>query len=162
MTRPMWVKQSSAAIAALALVLMAPPGSAQQPPSGGPATLLDRPQVFRTAAATIRVTAVKGLVYPWALAFLPNGDILVTEQSRYTLAILSPAYLASHFADLENVLAEYLGLEKSQRRLLVALREDCTPRLGMRARLWLDMTDDNTLGTDVARLAYELRQRPEV
>ena len=88
MTRPMWVKHSSAAIAALALVLAAPPGSAQQPPSSGPATLFDKPQVFRTAAATIRVTAVKGLVYPWALAFLPSGDILVTEQSRNTLRII--------------------------------------------------------------------------
>src|SRR5213594_2129727 len=88
MTRPMWVKHSSAAIAALALVLAVPPGSAQQPPSSGPATLLDKPQVFRTAAATIRVTAVKGLVYPWALAFLPSGDILVTEQSRNTLRII--------------------------------------------------------------------------
>src|SRR2546426_10648582 len=88
MTRPMWVKHSSAAIAALALVLAAPPGSAQQPPSSSPATLLDKPQVFRTAAATIRVTAVKGLIYPWALAFLPSGDILVTEQSRNTLRII--------------------------------------------------------------------------
>jgi len=88
MTRPMWVKHSSAAIAAGALVLAGPPGSAQQPPSTGPATLLDKPQVFRTAAATIRVTAVKGLIYPWALAFLPSGDILVTEQSRNTLRII--------------------------------------------------------------------------
>src|SRR5712692_4661342 len=93
MTRPMWVKHSSAAIAALALVLVAPPGSAQQPPFSGPATLLDGPQVFRTAAATIRVTALKGLVYPWALAFLPNGDILVTEQGRNTLRIVRKGVL---------------------------------------------------------------------
>jgi glucose/arabinose dehydrogenase len=82
----MWVRHSSAAIAALALVFAAPPGSAQQPPSS--AGLLDKPQVFRTAAATIRVTAIRGFVYPWALAFLPGGDILVTEQSRTTLRIV--------------------------------------------------------------------------
>src|SRR5262245_12889492 len=78
MTRPMWVKFSSATIAALTLASAAPPGSAQQP----------LPQVFRTAAAIIRVTAIKGLVYPWALAFLPGGDILATEQSRNTLRII--------------------------------------------------------------------------
>jgi glucose/arabinose dehydrogenase len=86
MIRPVWV--AHAAITALALVVVAPRGKAQQPPSSGPASLLDTPQVFRTAAAAIRVTAIKGLVYPWALAFLPNDDILVTEQSRNTLRVI--------------------------------------------------------------------------
>src|SRR6266446_2292157 len=54
MTRPMWVKHSSAVIAALALVLVAPAGRAQQLPSSSPPTPLDKPQVLRTAAATIR------------------------------------------------------------------------------------------------------------
>jgi hypothetical protein len=80
------------------------------------------------------------------------------EQSRYTLAVLSPSYLTSNFTELENVMAEHLGLEKSQRRLLAVLREPCTPRLGMRARLCLDMTDDNELELNVQRLIYELRQ----
>jgi len=84
------------------------------------------------------------------------------EQSRYTLAILSPAYLAGHFTELESVLAEHLGLEKSQRRLLCAMREPCTPRLGMRARLWLDMSDDGEFDTNLARLAYELSQAPDL
>jgi len=80
------------------------------------------------------------------------------EQSRYTLAVLSPAYLRSNFAELESVLAEHLGLEQGQRRLLVVVREPCTPRLGMRARLWLDMTDDAELDYGIARLVGELRQ----
>jgi len=84
------------------------------------------------------------------------------QQSRYTLAVLSPVYLESNFTDLENVLAEHLGLEKSQRRLLAILREPCTPRLGMRARLWLDMTDDGEFEMNVARLVYELRQPPDL
>ena len=84
------------------------------------------------------------------------------EQSRYTLAVLSPAYLTSNFTDLENILAEYLGLEKSQRRLLAVLREPCTPRLGMRARLWLDMTEDGDFEMNMARLVYELRQPPDL
>jgi TIR domain len=83
------------------------------------------------------------------------------ERSRYTLAILSPAYLTSNFTELENILAEHLGLEKTQRRLLAVMREDCTPRLGMRARLWLDMSVASECEANVARLVYELRQRPD-
>jgi hypothetical protein len=83
------------------------------------------------------------------------------EQSRYTLAILSPAYLASNFTELENVLAEHLGLEKSQRRLLAIMREPCKPRLDIRARLWLDMTDDGEFETNIARLIHELQQPPD-
>ncbi|HAC62027.1 MAG TPA: hypothetical protein DCF68_00465 [Cyanothece sp. UBA12306] len=80
------------------------------------------------------------------------------EQSRYTLSILSPAYLESNFTDLENVLAEHLGLETSQRRLLAIIRTECTPRLGMRSRLMLDMTDDDDFEMNMERLAYELQQ----
>jgi hypothetical protein len=80
------------------------------------------------------------------------------ESSRYTLAILSPTYLESNFTELENVLAEHIGLEESQRRLLAVMREHCRPRLGLRARLWLDMTDDTELDANIARLIYELRQ----
>ncbi|MDQ3960647.1 MAG: toll/interleukin-1 receptor domain-containing protein, partial [Pseudomonadota bacterium] len=82
------------------------------------------------------------------------------EQSRYTLAVLSPAYLASNFTELENIFAEHLGLEKTQRRLLAVMREDCTPRLSMRTRLWLDMTHDDEFEPSVTRLVYELRQPP--
>lgn len=83
------------------------------------------------------------------------------EQSRYTLAVLTPAYLASNFTNLENVLAEHLGLENSQNRLVAVMRETCKPRLGMRARLWLDMTDDDELVNNLARLARELQQPPD-
>jgi hypothetical protein len=80
------------------------------------------------------------------------------EQSRYTLAILSPAYLQSNFTELENVLADHIGLEQSQYRLLAVMRESCTPRLGMRARLWLDMTDDDSFEMNVIRLVSQLQQ----
>src|SRR5262245_16607210 len=89
MTRPTWLTHSSAVIATLGVMLFAPLGrAAQQPATGNPAFSIDKPQVFKTAAATIRVSPIKGLVYPWALAFLPGGDILVTEQSRNTLRIV--------------------------------------------------------------------------
>jgi len=81
-------------------------------------------------------------------------------QSRYSLAVLTPAYLQSNFAEFENVLAQHLGLEKGQRRLLAIMREECDPELRMRAQLWLDMTDDGELEMNVQRLVYELRQPP--
>ena len=39
------------------------------------------PWIFDTAQARVRVSVVaSGLVHPWSLAFLPNGDILITER----------------------------------------------------------------------------------
>jgi NAD(P)-dependent dehydrogenase (short-subunit alcohol dehydrogenase family) len=92
MKQLMWLKRPSAAIAALVLA-WATLGRAQQPAASNLVGLPDGPQVFRTAAATLRVTALKGLVYPWALAFMPNGDILVTEQGRNTLRIVRTGVL---------------------------------------------------------------------
>ena len=82
------------------------------------------------------------------------------EQSRYTLAVLTPAYLDSNFTELENVLAEHLSMENQERRLLIIMREPCKPRLGLRARLWLDMTDAELFETNVQRLVTELKQPP--
>lgn len=42
----------------------------------------DGPWEFQTYQAKIRVSVItKGLSHPWSLAFLPNGDMLVTERS---------------------------------------------------------------------------------
>ena len=76
----------------------------------------------------------------------------------YTLAVLSPAYLESNFTELESVLAEHLGLELSQRRLLIVRRAPCEPRLGLRARLWLDMTSDEEVERNLPRLVAALRE----
>lgn len=84
------------------------------------------------------------------------------ESSRYTVAILSPAYLQSNFTELENVLAEHLGLELSQRRLLAIMRESTKPRLGMVARLWLDMTDDTQFNENITTLVNALQQPPDL
>jgi|RhiMetdeSRZDD1v2_1073273.scaffolds.fasta_scaffold40620_2 caspase domain-containing protein/TIR domain-containing protein len=81
-------------------------------------------------------------------------------QSRYSLAVLTSAYLQSNFTDFENVLAQHLGLEKGQRRLLAIMREECAPELRLRAQLWLDMTNDDEFEMNVQRLVYELRQSP--
>jgi glucose/arabinose dehydrogenase len=68
----------------VALMLSALPAVVHVQQTPAPA-LGDEPVVVRTAAASVRVTPIKGLTYPWALAILPNGDMLVTEQGRNTL-----------------------------------------------------------------------------
>ena len=66
------------------LLGMAAVGHAQQPQIGVPVPPLGAgPFVFDTAEQhKIRVTVVtKGLSHPWAIAFLPDGSMLVTERS---------------------------------------------------------------------------------
>ena len=66
------VRGGLAAVAVAALGTLAAPGApdaAQEP----------EPQVFHTQEQTFRVVPLKGLNKPWALAFLPNGDMLITE-----------------------------------------------------------------------------------
>ena len=82
------------------------------------------------------------------------------ESCRYTLAVLSPKYLESNFTELENVLAEHLGLENSERRLIAVMIEACKPRLGMRARLWLSMMSDAEFDANIATLVSALREPP--
>jgi glucose/arabinose dehydrogenase len=65
----------------VALLVFQIPSSAQQ---GGRASLplLALPQTFETAMHRIRVVPVAtGLANPWSIAFLPNGDMLVTERA---------------------------------------------------------------------------------
>ena len=83
----MRLKHSWVASAFSVLALGTALGGAQQPAAGRGVDAPDG-QIVRTAAATIRVSSIKGFVYPWALAFLPNGDMLVTEQGRNTLRIV--------------------------------------------------------------------------
>jgi aldose sugar dehydrogenase len=88
MTGLSWLRRVAAAAIPLALVTAATIVRAQDPPAantGNPTALLEGPQVLTTAVGRIRVVPITGLVYPWALAFLPDGSMLVTEQGRNTL-----------------------------------------------------------------------------
>ena len=71
-----------AAALPLTLVLIVALSSAQQNQSDSgdtPDTLSSAPQIFGTSPQQFRVVPLKGFHHPTALAFLPNGDMLVTE-----------------------------------------------------------------------------------
>src|SRR5262245_27664276 len=84
----------SRAAAVVGLFLLILPGSAQQQvpfrnnipvaPTGiPPRSLPDKPVEYDTAEGQkIRVVVVaRGLTYPWSMAFLPDGSMLVTERT---------------------------------------------------------------------------------
>ena len=82
------------------------------------------------------------------------------EQSRYTLAVMTPAYLQGSFTEVERVLAEHLGLTASRQRLLVVRREPCEPPPGLRVRLLLEMQDDVEAERNMARLLDVINSSP--
>lgn len=90
-------------------------------------------------------------------AHLMNEMERAVLQSRYTLAVLSPDYLESNWTELENVLAEHLGAENRERRLIAVMRRDCKPGLRFRARLWLDMQSDAAFEEALGTLVRNIR-----
>jgi hypothetical protein len=80
------------------------------------------------------------------------------QQSRYTVLIISPAYLESTYTEFQNIAAQQLGLEQRQPRLISLMREECQPRLGLRTLFFLDMTDEDEFEMNIERLVYQLRQ----
>jgi hypothetical protein len=92
------------------------------------------------------------------------GALLIPEMaraveiSRYTLAILTPLYLKSNFTELENIMAEQLGLENSQRRLILIMRKKCILPINLRTLFWLDMTTESNSSNNINQLADELRK----
>ena len=79
----MRIRRSVRVAVPLLLCMLGLSHAQQQPPVGVPVPPLGaRPWLFDTAEQhKIRVSVVtKGLSHPWALAFLPDGDMLVTER----------------------------------------------------------------------------------
>jgi glucose/arabinose dehydrogenase len=68
------------------------------------------PQTFETAQQRIRVSAVAtGLSNPWSLAFLPNGDMLVTERPGRLRIVRSGALDPQPVTGIPEVRAAVLG-----------------------------------------------------
>jgi hypothetical protein len=53
-------------------------------------------------------------------------------------------------------------VNQSQRRFIGLMRVACKPRLGIRARYYLDITDDDEFDAVIARLVAQARQSPEM
>src|SRR6516225_8472265 len=80
----------SGALAACVVILGGAAIGAQQAPTPAQDTLSDGPRVFDSSrrgpsgrpipGPHFRVVPMKGLTYPYALAFLPNGEMLITER----------------------------------------------------------------------------------
>jgi aldose sugar dehydrogenase len=76
-------RRSCSFIVAIILAVSGSAGAQQTPNPGDAArdTLPNEPQIFSSAGQKFRVVATKGLSRPFALAFLPNGDVLITERA---------------------------------------------------------------------------------
>ena len=94
----------SLAILLYAVALTAQQGGRNSPP------LPQLPQTFETALHKIRVSVVAtGLANPWSLAFLPNGDMLVTERPGRLRIIKNGVLDARPISGVPAVRAAVLG-----------------------------------------------------
>ena len=173
------LRRSAVAVTGLmALLWVRTSAQSQFPTAGMPA----EPVVLRTAAATVRVSAIRGLVYPWALTFLPGGDMLVTEQGRNTLrrianGVLDPTPVTGlpqgitstrrdtagvdivahpRFAENRFIYVAYWKPKPSDREVRVAAvvraRYDGTPVLQDVKEIWV--SDSWTDGPSAARMVF--------
>jgi formylglycine-generating enzyme required for sulfatase activity len=87
---------------------------------------------------------------------LPLGGLVVSEidrgvsRSRYTVAVLSPAYLEDRWADFGEQLASYLS--RKDVRVIPLRWIDCELPFRLEARVALDFTDKDRWAWETARL----------
>lgn len=90
-------------------------------------------------------------------------------ESRYTVCVLSPSYLAGPFEAFTSELAQFHGVESQRAHLVPLLLRPCQPPLTTRLLQLLDVSDDVESGAadaerlegTLARLAVALREPPE-
>jgi len=87
---------------------------------------------------------------------LPLGGLVVSEidravsRSRYTIAVLSPAYLEDRWADFGAEIATHLSLKDA--RVIPLRLVDCELPVRLEARIALDFTDKGRWEWETARL----------
>lgn len=79
------------------------------------------------------------------------------EESTYTVAVATPAYLQSSYTEFENLISQHLGLEGASHRLVVVMREACELPLRLRYKLWLPMTNEAEVAENLPRLVATLK-----
>jgi tetratricopeptide (TPR) repeat protein len=82
--------------------------------------------------------------------FAPGAPLVAEKeraalQSRKTVMVLSPAYLASEWTEFENILVQTLDPAARKRRLIPVLQAPCRPNLRIRPLVSVDLTADNDL-----------------
>jgi glucose/arabinose dehydrogenase len=127
----------------------------------------DAPQVAPSGETKVSVTTVaKGLEHPWAIAFLPDGRMLVTERPGRLRIVAGDGTLSAPVAGLPKVFAEGQG------GLLDVVLD---PRFAENSTIYLsyaEPAEDGTNGTAVARARLDgdslrdleviFRQQPKV
>jgi glucose/arabinose dehydrogenase len=140
------------ALLAAAVVLAVAPAGAQAPRSSPPPPPL--PATFFTAETPIRVVPVAtGLSHPWSLAFLPGGDVLVTERAGRLRILRGGTLDPQPIAGVPDVRAAVLG-----GLLEVALH----PQFAQNRLLYLTYTkarEDGLTTTALARARLEPGER---
>jgi hypothetical protein len=81
-------------------------------------------------------------------------------QSRYTVAVFSPAYLAGAFDLHDAVLATHVAIEARRPCLIPLVRRPCTLALHARMTEVLDASDEAHVPAALQRLAVALREPP--
>ena len=82
----------------------------------------------------------------------------VVSESRYTVAVFTPAYLANAFDAYDAVLAAHVAIESRAPRLIPLLRRRCPLALHARMTEALDVSQDAEVPAALQRLATALRQ----
>jgi hypothetical protein len=82
------------------------------------------------------------------------------NESRYTVAVLTPAYLADAVGHYESLLAAHSALESQTPRFMSLLRRPCKLALHARMTEALDVSRDAEVPAALQRLAVALRHAP--
>ncbi len=90
-----------------------------------------------------------------------NERMRAVEQSRRTVVVLSPAYMENELGELENLMAQTLGVENGQYRLL-PVRFDPHTRVPLRLRIYwyADFADPARHNEALTQLIAAARQLP--
>jgi hypothetical protein len=95
------------------------------------------------------------------------GAPLITEaeravrESRYTVAVFTPAYMDGAFAQYQWVLAAHQAMESRAPRLIPLQRRTCELSLEDRMTAILDVRRDKEVEPQLLRLAKQLRSAPQ-
>jgi len=99
----------------------------------------------------------EGLDFQLGRARLLEVERTVTT-SRFTLPVLTPRFSAGQLQELQTLMAQQVGIEEGEARLIPIVREPCEARLGLRMLVYLDMIRDENVVNGIERLVRTLRE----